>query len=1090
MEKKNLVATLALILLHAAVYAAEPAPVLTVGSQESATINTNSNYTDIRNNGTLTNNSVVDTVMINNAGTLTNAISAEITAMVVSNNSGTLDNQGSLTITGSLNNSAKFTSSGDLNVAHAINNSVMEITGGTFNSTSTFHNYGTLTNSGEMQASILNNLSGKLENNSKITVETINNKADFSNAGTLSTTTITNDKKFTNSGSITTQGIFNNKEFTSSEKIDTKFLTNRGTFTNSGEIDSTNVVLNEGTLKNTNKITTNNYVNQKTSRTENTQEIKSNNLSNFGLIDNKGKIENTGDLTNSGTLNNSGNLTTKDFLNDSTFNNKENGTFKTDSIYNSQNGTIRNDGEITTKELKNFSEIINNKNLKADSFVNEENSSLVNYGEVAFDSITNKGSFTSKGEDALISTKKIVNEGVFALENGAHISVDSIDNKDKTIILKNGSNLNITAQENGLEGLIGAIGLDNNLNVENNGTAASIISELLVGNGVDETVLTLVNGNILDETILNITKNGELKIENGNSAINFSSEDNWAGIIQNKGTVNAADFKSAPTAGLIQEEPGSFTNIQNSNIHLTDPRSSIKTGEINVENNSVLTLNSSIVNGDAVLNIDPTSVFNSSSGGFKNLGVLNLGSDGTNTSLFNAVNKGYETYNIKDMVIDNQADFKIDIYGRSNRWHNNDAFNAENFLAKGDKAVLNISDWVLNGDLYGWDAPIDRKIAIDHLFRGSKGENFEIISNDKTVFTPIGWYQLNPRGGGNYTLDMVKFNPQVFRGQVATVAQWMNQISIDDMLFTHSMVLPSFKDEDKMANRYSATDSLFAPYQYSRKDGGTWYKAYGNFGKLQMNQGFKVTNNSYGVLIGNDFGLKELKNGWKFMPTVYLGYNGAHQSYPNGKWPGVSMYQNGGQLGFLGTWYKNNFIFGALAYGGLYDNRMDMEIKSDNTFNYFAGAAFKTAYNIRLHRDLVLQPNLFAAYNYFGSQNWHSTYGQMGMTSDMLNGVNVAPGLNLIWEKETFSTYLTLQYMYNVNGATGGRAGNVGLPQVEMERGYIQYGIGFTKRFSDKCFGYAQAVLRNVGNTSVGFQMGLELLVDWDKMFNKFRRTK
>ena len=63
--------------------------------------------------------------------------------------------------------------------------------------------------------------------------------------------------------------------------------------------------------------------------------------------------------------------------------------------------------------------------------------------------------------------------------------------------------------------------------------------------------------------------------------------------------------------------------------------------------------------------------------------------------------------------------------------------------------------------------------------------------------------------------------------------------------------------------------------------------------------------------------------------------------------------------------------------------------------------------------------------------------------------------------------------MYNLNGAVDGRAGNVSLPHLYMDRGYIQYGFGFTKRFTDRFSGYFQTVFRNVGRTGVGFQLGL-----------------
>lgn len=698
-----------------------------------------------------------------------------------------------------------------------------------------------------------------------------------------------------------------------------------------------------------------------------------------------------------------------------------------------------------------------------------------------------------QGESYIATAVAMELQGNINVSNGGVVSIDNNDimsGTEPTVTLSDGGTLNYGRTEDAGLKIVADAG---NLN-------------LLGGSN-----LTFNAGNIADAVAIDIQKDATLRLDG--STLNLDSLDQWNGnIINENGIINANGLtKSSSTATLTQAN-GELNLYNNTNLTLGS-ESLITGGEINITKDkgdvtgsagSRLTIysgsdeDSQVIQGGD-MTIDKDSSFVVASGTFNLDSLKAYGEMDENgviqAALINTMNGERNTSSIGTLSSDSIANFNIDIHARSNQNNSNDQF----IIGSMGDGTIRIDQWALNGDIFGWDAPIDRNITLGNIFMDEDGNailNGNIAVTDQETFTPIGWYKLNKNdvyediiedgvvtgrrlAGSNYSLNLTKFNPQVFRGQVATVAQWMNQLAIDDMLFNHTMLIPSFKEEKgnkpskAMANQYSAINPLFSPYQYSVKDGGLWYKMYGTFEHLNMNNGLgRVGNNAYGALIGADFGLKELKNGWKFMPTAYVGYNGAHQY-----WAGMGQYQNGGQAGFMGTWYKDNFIVSSLTYGGIYDNSMDVHGHNENTFNYFAGTAAKAAYNWRFHKDWVLQPNLMAAYNYFGQQNWHTDFGQMGMMAGMLHGVNIAPGVNLIWEKETFSTYLTLQYMYNINGASGGRAGNVGLPQVEMDRGYIQYGIGFTKKFTDRASGYLQAVLRNVGRTGVGFQAGFNFQI-------------
>lgn len=951
---------------------------------------------------------------------------------------------------------------------------------------------------------LVNNDTIEGENGSIILIDGINN------AGSITQKSFQVYEYFENNGLLNITDTLYIANLKNTQNINANYAEFLGTTTNTSLIDVTDFT-NKGTLNgedgklfvgdgiNKGVINQSQFTTGGTFVNNNKATLIAKNITNNGSLTNFGKIgsnTNKAAITNNGFFTNSNNVIASTIENniDKTFTNNSN--VIADSIVN--NGDIRGTGQLEFTNAANFgnieqSEIVigkglyqgENASITVNSLTNNANSVIENNKTITINntlsnigSIINKGIFNSgatldntgtfinSGTKAALEAANITSNNIFGVDNGANVTLKNIDNSNGKIYLTNNGTLNITNQTSPLNGdLIVQNGKNNNFSLSN----ADFVGNLNIGNA--NTTLNFNNGSIAKDAIVNIAPQCRLNLTN-NSSVILNSGDNVSGdlVLNDNGVVTLDGFKLT-TGDTSTQEGGKLAYYEQSG------------GDLNIINNSTLSMGDSfLIYGGNIL-VDDNSAYLSRDGGFE---VNTFKTSG----LLGAMNSGIEDYLMNDMIIGNsltgknKADLTIDVYGRSNASHQHatDMFIANNIKEDAglSSAVINISDWTLAGDIFGWDAPIDRDITLENIFSGNISENVSLTATRKETFTPIGWYQLNNHGGtgGNYTLNLTRFNPQVYRGQVTTLAQWMNQLAIDDMLFNHSMLLPSFKDEDGgmaysgvMANKYASVDPVFAPYQYSRKDGGLWYKMYGTFETMQMSQGLNnVGNNAYGALIGADFGLRELKNGWKYMPTAYIGYNGAHQYYS-----GVGAYQNGGQIGFLNTLYKNNFILGGLIYGGVYDNAIDVAGRNDNTFNYFGGAAIKTAYNIRLHRDWVLQPNLFAAYNYFGQQNWHSTYGQMGMMSGMLNGVNIAPGLNLIWEKETFSIYATLQYMYNANGAVGGRAGNVNLPHLCMDRGYIQYGLGFTKRISDRFSGYLQAVLRNVGRTGVGFQMGFNI---------------
>lgn len=469
--------------------------------------------------------------------------------------------------------------------------------------------------------------------------------------------------------------------------------------------------------------------------------------------------------------------------------------------------------------------------------------------------------------------------------------------------------------------------------------------------------------NIAQAVSVDIQKGATVEISNG-AEFNLDSNDKWNGLIKNEldGILKADNVNNSAFGGMLQQNKGVSIFDNNSNITIDGKDSYILGGTVEIKNGSALNIGSGVADNHFFVS------------------DLNM----TNNSALNAMNSVLNKYQISnDMIVEGKNNLSIDIDGRNKV---GDAFIINN-LTSNTNGTLNVADFNFIGL-----APIDRQFKIRVFDANAINDKVNFTSTDKEIFTPIGYYNLQSAGGGWYTSNMTRYNPQVFRGQVATLASYNNQLMIDDMLLNH-VTLDSERllAQSKNANIYASTLPQFAPYQYKKEDGGLWYKSYVNFENLSLTQGLKVGNNSYGSLVGADFPVIKLKHGWRLMPTAYIGYNGAHQTFN-----GVGMYQNGGQGGLMGTFMKDNFIGSVVAYGGGYNNEMSVAGNTDRAGNWFAGTAAKLAYNFHPTKHFTIQPTAFMSYNIFGRQNYGTDFGSMSMNSGLLNGINIDFNLKYI----------------------------------------------------------------------------------------------
>lgn len=633
----------------------------------------------------------------------------------------------------------------------------------------------------------------------------------------------------------------------------------------------------------------------------------------------------------------------------------------------------------------------------------------------------------------------VINNSTLNLSTTAGATVGaSLSGNSAGIINKNGAGtLLLTGRNSGYYGNLNVLSGNVDFNASSGNTDSYISG-----------TTTLAGG-----SSLNLNTNGGNVISTSNNisggTVNKTGTGNYTVLAGSNGAIN---YTLNVTGGSMTVATNTGTTA-NFNAPVNVNSSTLLTSAANTNFNSGLSLDHGYL---GILN-----------GGFGVTGNLSVGS--TVNTMNGAIATNYITGGNLNVGASGTSEYLIDISPKAGASDN--YVIRQNLGVGGDITTTNPTGVITISDFKVIGAPTLVQSVNLKIFdaSGTIDPGVSFTATDKTVTTALGQYGLTSNGGGNYTLGWKDFNPQVFRGQVATEAAYANQLTTNNIIFDHiNLVSQQLLSEDK-PNVYANENPLYAPYQYNQKDGGLWYKGFGNIERLQLSQGINTQNNMWGSLVGADFPIVELKHGWKMLPTAYVGYTGGYQTYS-----GVNMYQNGGQGGIMGSFYKGNFVTSILANAGGYYNDMSVAGTRDQTGNWFAGVAGKSAYNIKLPKDFILQPNMLLSYNAFGQQNWNSDFGGVGMSTGMLNGLNFGPGVNLILNKESWSIYATTQLMVNAMNGVTGTIEDVTLPSVKMGSTYIQYGLGCTKRIKDRLSMYGQVMFSNGVRTGVGFQGGLQ----------------
>ncbi|MBS4760590.1 MAG: hypothetical protein KHX03_07840 [Clostridium sp.] len=326
-------------------------------------------------------------------------------------------------------------------------------------------------------------------------------------------------------------------------------------------------------------------------------------------------------------------------------------------------------------------------------------------------------------------------------------------------------------------------------------------------------------------------------------------------------------------------------------------------------------------------------------------------------------------------------------------------------------------------------------------------------------------------------LELGGLNPNIQRYQGATSAAFMNQMLSYDYSLNRTDEIYTNLREQKLATRrlnsYASIrpSGMYADYYY--EDGSAvWLRPYVNLETFNLSGASGVLNNqSYGFMLGYDFPMKETKNDWKLFPTIYASYIGSSQQYLDSH-----MNQNGGYGGFLLSAFKDDFYAGWTINGGGVGVASRYNSGHDDYGIVTAGTALKLAYNWKVLKRFIIQPNFTTAYTFLSPSNLVN-FQNVDMNQSQVNGLTISPSLRLTYRNENgFEPYIyggcVIPLMSDIKATGNG----LKIETLTLNT-WAQFGAGVRKRLSERITCFLETVIRTGGREGWGLMFNIQIAI-------------